>query len=89
MMVTTLNSEVLNPNARYVPEGDTVKIDQDYVVEEPIFTYQDEAPATPVEEKDSLDDITEPDLATPEESFDPTIEVPSDPVLVEPVSDSL
>lgn len=89
MMITTLHSEVLNPNARYVPEADTVKIDQDYVVEEPIFTYQDETPPAPIEEKDSLEDVTEPDLATPDESFDPTIEVPADPVLDEPVSDTL
>lgn len=89
MMVTTLNSEVLNPNALYRPDADTLKVEQDYVVEEPIFTYQDDAPATSIEEKDSLSDVTEPDLATPDESFDPTIEVPEAQVLSEPISDSI
>lgn len=89
MMITTLNSEILNPNSRYVPEADTVKMEQDYVVEEPIFTYQDEAPEITEIEKDTLADIGEEDVVSPDESFDPTIETPADPVLEEPANDSI
>lgn len=89
MMITTLNSETLDPNARYVPEKDSVAVDEQYVVEEPIFTYQDEAVPVSAEEPDSLSDVDEPDLAPPEESYDPTIEVNTDPVLSEPVNDSI
>lgn len=73
MMVTTMNSGELNPNARVYDEEDTVKTEEEYYIkEEPIFTYQDEAEAASV--SDSMSDMTEPDLATQEESFDPTIE---------------
>ncbi|MBD5194914.1 MAG: hypothetical protein HDS71_08930 [Bacteroidales bacterium] len=89
MMLTTLNSEILNPNSRYVPEDDTAAVEEDYVVEEPIFTYQDEVTTAPEIEKDTLSDVNEADLVSPEESFDPTIENPSDPVIEEPVSDSI
>lgn len=81
MMITTLDSENLDPNSRYVPEKDTAVVEDEYVVEEPIFTYQDEAQPENQEEPDSLSDVTEPDLASPEESFDPTIEQIRDPVL--------
>lgn len=89
MMITTLNSETLNPNARYVPEDDTVAVEEDYVVEEPIFTYQDEAPAAPAEDIDSLSDVNEPDLASPDESYDPTIDVNTDPDLSPTINDSI
>lgn len=86
MMITTLHSGSLNPNAGYVPEADTAVIEQEYIKEEPIFTYQDEAPAEP--EVDSMSDMTEPDLVEPDESFDPTL-VPAEETPEEPVADSL
>lgn len=89
MMITTLNSETLDPNARYVPENDSVAVEGEYVVEEPIFTYQDEEVPANNEQTDSLSDVNEPDLASPEESYDPTIEVNTDPVLAEPANDSI
>lgn len=85
MMITTLDSGSLDPNARYVPEADTVVKEEEYVVEEPIFTYQDEVQTAPEQETDTLSDTSEPDLASPDESFDPTIETIADPTL----SDSL
>lgn len=71
MMITTLNSGSLNPNAGYREEEDTVVVERDEVVEEPIFTYQDAAPA-PVE-VDSMQDLEEPDAVDPDESFDPSL----------------
>lgn len=70
MMITTLNSEVLDPNAGYVEE-DTVKMVEDTVWEEPIFTYQDAAPAM---DEDSLGAETDSIDQMMEDSFDPTIE---------------
>lgn len=76
MMVTTLNSGELNPNARVYEETDTIPYEEEYIKEEPIFTYQDETPA-PVEGNfDSMPETMEPDLEEAEESFDPTIELP-------------
>lgn len=90
MMITTFDSETLNPNATYIPEADTTQIEEDYVVEEPIFTYQDKTPAPATAEKDTLDDIPEdPDLLPPDESFDPTIETDAAPYLDAAPSDSL
>lgn len=83
MMVTTLESGTLDPNAGATAEGDTLKIEEDYVTEEPIFTYQDAAPADQV--VDSMNDVTEQDLVTSEESYDPSIEMKADEV----ISDSL
>lgn len=70
MMITTLNSETLNPNAGYVEE-DSVKTEEDSVWEEPIFTYQDAAPTV---EEDTLRKETDSMTAIIEDSFDPTIE---------------
>ncbi len=70
MMITTLNSETLNPNAGYVEE-DSVKTEEDSVWEEPIFTYQDAAPTV---EEDTLRKETDSMTAITEDSFDPTIE---------------
>ncbi|MDE7180651.1 MAG: hypothetical protein K2N88_05585 [Muribaculaceae bacterium] len=56
MMLTTLNSEILKPNARYNPAADTVKAPEAYIVEEPIFTYQSDAPAPAVEEDNSQEE---------------------------------
>ena len=84
MMITTLDSGELNPNARMYDEPDSVIVEEDYVKEEPIFTYQDEAPTdenvaqTPV---DSLSDFTEPYLEESEESFDPSIQPPTEDTL--------
>lgn len=75
MMVTTLNSGVLNPNAGATDETDTANIEGEYVTEEAIFTYQDAAPAEVI--TDSMKDLDEPDAATPEESFDPTLAEPA------------
>lgn len=85
MMSTTMHSEVLNPNGRIYEESDTATV-EDYpeITEEPIFTYQDEAPTdenvaqTPV---DSLSDFTEPYLEESEESFDPSIQPPTEDTL--------
>ena len=86
MMVTTLSSGSLNPNAGYVPEADTAVIEQEYVKEEPIFTYQDEVSTEP--EVDSMSDMTEPDLVEPDESFDPTL-VPAEESPDDPVTDTI
>lgn len=82
MMVTTLDSGELNPNARVVDEADTSSMDDEYISEEPIFTYQDESAETPKEPVDTLTDMNEPDLMEAEESFDPTIQTPAD---IEPI----
>lgn len=90
MMTTTLNSGSLNPNATATDEEDTATIEEEYVVEEPIFTYQDVAPDTSrhIEDTMAVDENGE-QLVTPEESFDPTIETPADAIIDEPVSDSI
>lgn len=71
MMITTLNSGSLNPNARYSEEDTVTVSEEEYVHEEPIFTYQDEAPAVQIE--DSLQDLEDPDAVNPEETYDPTL----------------
>ena len=78
MMVTTLNSGHLNPNAGMTDEPDTATFEDEYIREEPIFTYQDEVPAQVEDTVDTLSDMTEPDLANPEESFDPTLSTPDE-----------
>jgi len=78
MMVTTLNSGQLNPNAGMTDESDTVLFEEEYIKEEPIFTYQDELPAHVDDTVDTLSDMTEPDLADPDESFDPTLSTPDE-----------
>lgn len=88
MMITTLNSGSLNPDAGMTDETDTALFEEEYVKEEPIFTYQDEAAAQPEEISDSLNDMNEPDLVTQEESFDPTL-TSSDEIIEEPASDSI
>lgn len=74
MMITTLNSGELNPNAGMTDEPDTTLTEEEYIKEEPIFTYQDEVPAE-VDDSiiDTLSDMTEPDLVNPDESFDPAL----------------
>ncbi|MDE6007126.1 MAG: hypothetical protein K2G67_06195 [Muribaculaceae bacterium] len=89
MMVTTMHSETLDPNARYVPEADSAVSEDEYVVEEPIFTYQDEGTPSVTESEDTLSDVNEPDLASPEESYDPSIEVNTDPAFEEAVNDTI
>lgn len=71
MMITTLSSGSLDPNANATEEVDTLRFEDDYVTEEPIFTYQDEA-AAPA--SDSMSDMTDPDMMTPDESYDPSID---------------
>ncbi|MCM1369553.1 MAG: hypothetical protein NC204_04195 [Candidatus Amulumruptor caecigallinarius] len=71
MMLTTVNSGNLNPNAGVTDEVDTTVTEENYVEEEPIFTYQDNTPEEPV--ADTMTDLTDPDAINPEESFDPTI----------------
>lgn len=80
MMITTLNSGMLNPNANMTDEPDTTRLEDNFVTEEPIFTYQDAAPASDGDAADSLGDMLDPDAATPDESFDATIET-HDPAL--------
>ena len=77
MLITTLDSGELNPNARIYDEPDTTQVEEEeYVKEEPIFTYQDEAAEVEEPAIDTMVELTEPDLVAPEESFDPTIEYP-------------
>ena len=74
MMLTTLNSEFLHPDPGTDDEPDTLLF-EDEVVEEPIFTYQDNSPS--LEAPDSSETAPEdPDLIPADESFDPTIEEP-------------
>lgn len=81
MMVTTLNSGQLNPNAGMTNEPDTTAIEEEYIKEEPIFTYQDEIPAHVDDTIDTLSDMTEPDLVEQEESFDPTLSTPPEEIV--------
>ena len=81
MMVTTLNSGELNPNANAYDDSDSAVIEEEtYVKEEPIFTYQDESPETDIEDTktDSLPELEEPYLVPAEESFDPALAIPAD-----------
>lgn len=84
MMVTTVNSGKLDPNAGVIDEEDTSVMELEEVVEEPIFTYQDEVKVdTRAATVDTLGDMTEPDLVAPEESFDPTLAVPEEEVVID------
>ncbi len=78
MMITTLNSGEINMNPGNGDSYDTENpiLMQDSIWEEPIFTYQDEAPKEP--EKDTMPDLQETDTVSLDESFDPQIstEVP-------------
>lgn len=78
MMLTTINSGSLDPNAGATTEEDTVSVQLEEVYEEPIFTYQDTREEEPVAEPDSLSDMTEPDLVDQDESFDPTLVTPDE-----------
>lgn len=91
MMITTLHSGSLNPNATATEEEDTTAFEEEYVVEEPIFTYQDEAPDTTSSRSDTLDlgSDAEGDIMAPDESFDPTIETPAEDIIEQPVNDTL
>lgn len=91
MMITTLNSGQLNPNAGMTDELDTLRVEEVYVKEEPIFTYQDELPVQTEEQPDSLSDMNETDLADPDESFDPTLTDPRqvEDLIEQPASDSI
>lgn len=88
MMFTTLNSGTLDPNAGVTEEEDTTALEMEEVVEEPIFTYQDEVVADTTVTVDTLSDMTEPDLVEQEESFDPTLAMPEEEA-VEAASDSI
>lgn len=86
MMVTTMNSGSLDPNAGVTDEEDSSVVELEEVVEEPIFTYQDEVrPDTSAVVVDTLGDMTEPDLVAPEESFDPTLAVPEEEVVTDSI----
>lgn len=79
MTITTLNSGDLNPYHR--GQGDkrhNPLLDQEQVIEEPIFSYQDETPV----KLDDIDDGFEEndDSISVDESYDPTIESMTDPV---------
>lgn len=79
MMTTTLRSENLNPNAGYDPEAEeSPATAADSIREEPIFTYQESAPAT--QEADTLDlsDLDDPDAGDPDETFDPELSTDAD-----------
>lgn len=84
MMITTLNSENLHPDAGYEEIEETAIQQTDTVVEEPIFTYQDTRPDTTAV-VDTMSDLTDPDMVAPDESFDPTIATaPESPTPEEP-----
>ena len=70
MMISTLNSEELTADPGTMEE-DTTSLEFEDIVEEPIFTYQDEVPEAVV--TDSLEDLEDPEAIAPEESFDPVI----------------
>ncbi len=68
MMATTLNSEDLNPNRRKsVSDEENPILNQDKVVEEAIFNYQD-YDIKDVEEEESLDTVVMPVMES-EESY--------------------
>lgn len=71
MTVTTLHSETLTADPG-TDEQDTTRLELEEIVEEPIFTYQDEAPADTVT-ADSLSDLEDPEAVAPDESFDPSL----------------
>ncbi len=74
MTVTTLNSGEINPYHR--GQGDrnhNPLLEQDEVVEEPIFNYQTAEPA-PVEEIEEPETDVPADTITLDDSFDPSIE---------------
>lgn len=85
MMTTTLHSGVLNPNAGLVDDTINPILDEEKVIEEPIFTYQDENPTEVVE--DTSVSQEDPDYVDPNESYDPTIETPDEESQI--ISDSL
>ena len=85
MMTTTLHSGVLNPNAGLVDDTINPILDEEKVIEEPIFTYQDENPTEVVEDTSVSQD--DPDYVDPNASYDPTIETPDDESQI--ISDSL
>ena len=60
-------------------------LDEEKVIEEPIFTYQDENPTEVVE--DTSVSQEDPDYVDPNESYDPTIETPDEESQI--ISDSL
>lgn len=74
MTTTTLNSGEINMNPRNGNSEDEENpiLMQDSIVEEPIFTYQDEAPKEPV--KDTMTDLEEKDTISLSESFDPVVQ---------------
>lgn len=78
MMSTTLHSEVLDPNAGYIPEMEETKFVDEEIVEEPIFTYQNPE-TTDTAFEDTLDLGDNSDAVDLDESFDPTIQtIPTD-----------
>lgn len=88
MMVTTLNSGNLNPNATATDAPDTVEIEGEHVIEEPIFTYQEAAPNEETE-TDSLQDLEDPDQLPPDQSFDPTLSADADALINTATPDSI
>ena len=73
MTVTTLNSGEINPYHR--GQGDRKHnplLEQEEVVEEPIFNYQTAEPA-PVEEIEEVETEAPADTITIDDAFDPTI----------------
>ena len=72
LMYTTLHSETLHAPAG-TPEDDE-KVATDTVYEEALFTYQNPVIDTTATVADTMTDLSDPDLVTPDESFDPTIE---------------
>lgn len=73
MTVTTLNSGDINVNHRGSGNPSSKgMIEDNRIEEEPIFTYQDDAPATDPSE-DELTELMDEDTVSLEESFDPTL----------------
>lgn len=78
MMTTTMHSEILHGDTGD-DEADTTKLEFDSVVEEPIFTYQDTHEVI-VEDSSMIEEeqTQDPDMISPEESYDPTIDADPD-----------
>lgn len=76
MMITTLNSGNLNPNADYDPNAEDLKVTEDSVIEEAIFTYEPNAePSTDTSDMSDSLMMEDGEELSPDESFDPSIPI--------------
>lgn len=83
MMTTTINSELLRADPG--EQEPTSLPDSLFVSEEPIFTYQESAVDTDLT-ADSMTDLNDPDMVSPDESFDPMLsgsQSPDNPISID------